>query len=682
MKIKENIMKLKNILLIIGVVLIGIGGIFTLNFNYIQTGVNEFNFSLYTLKHPIYGILPVRIDATLYVPKLENDFYAFLPEGRPAIVFVHGFTADKTFFRGLAQEFGKRGFVCLSITARGHGASGGVVGLTWENETLTAVDYLEMLPGIDKNRIGLVGHSMGAFSVTLAASVDNRINATVAIGGPLINITRGFGFASVLNLFNITGDIANLFDLRVIQYLFPGLTGYMQMPYPMNLALEDAVIEGKVNGTNPKNYLNIIGTVDEAFSVYSAQELLWNMGLKDNPYNISHFLQVFRNNLYGTFNGTARQLTVLPMTDHITEINQPACAYEAINWMQKSMKLNHPIYGQMDYLIWEYIFRDSIPESLRINSPYLIGIGFLFAFIPISIYLGNWLKSKYTDANVAKKIENKKMWLMFLIYGIAFTVISLMAMPVIEFFHIVPWTDYMGTNILHMLLFVQSLLFLPALFILIIYERWKYKETSEDFGIDPRAFLKSAIFGILMALFVFLIGNLASTLTLYDSLPYQIGSFFEIFVCMLFTFSVTELLFRGLIQTKLSRYENVKLKFISRFLPSWKEFLLSSLVTGIIQGIGLGIIASMFINSISLIPISGTFVNLMIMGQSPQFSQISNIPLPLMIFGGCIGFCFILSLIMNWLYRKSRNITGLIIFSAFIISWLSTIPPLISGSII
>ncbi|MFX1450158.1 MAG: hypothetical protein ACFFCM_04910, partial [Promethearchaeota archaeon] len=549
------------------------------------------------------------------------------------------------------------------------------------------VDYLEWLAKrgvpIDINRIGLIGHSMGAFSVTLAASADSRINATVAIGGPLVNITRGFGFASVLSFFNITGPVANIFDLRTITCLMPGLTYYMQYPVYMKWALENAVIEGKVNKSNPTNYLNIIGSVDEAFSVYSAQEVLWHMGLKDHPYNITHHVQVLRNHLYGDFNGTARKLTVLPMTDHVTEHFHPATIYETLNWMEKSMNLTHPIYGATEYLIYQILFRDALTEQLRSSTPIFMSLGLIFTFIPVSVYLGNWLKSKFTNAIQAKDLDKKKMWLMFLIYGVAFSLISFFTMPLIQALNIKPWTDYLVFNMLHMLLFLQAILFLPVLIGLILYERWKYNETLEDFGIHPKAFLKSALYGILLAMFIFLIVNLASTPSIYSTFPARLGSFLEIFMYMLFVSAVSEILFRGLIQTKLSRYSNVKLRFISKILPSWKEFLLSSLVTGIIQGIGVGIVASMFINSLSLIPLDTSTLNLFLTGNMPFGSTIPNIPLPLLIIGGCIGLFFVLSLAMNWLYRKSRNVMGLIIFSAFIISWISTvITPAISGSLI
>jgi hypothetical protein len=331
--------------------------------------------------------------------------------------------------------------------------------------------------------------------------------------------------------------------------------------------------------------------------------------------------------------------------------------------------------------MYQILFRDAFAEQLRSSSPILMSLGLILTFIPVSIYLGNWLRSKYTKAKQAKELDNKKMWLMFLIYGVTFSIISLLTMPLIQALNIVPWTDYLGFNILHMLLFVQAILFLPVLIAFIIYEHKKFKESWEDFGMHPKAFPKSALYGILLALFIFLIANLGSTPSLYNTLPTRPESFLEIFIFMLVVFTVSEILFRGLIQTKLSRYDNVELKYVSKILPAWKEFLLSSLVTSIIQGIGLGIVASMFIDSLSLIPLNTPTLNLLLGGETQLV--IPNIPLPLLIIGGCIGVSFVLSLAMNWLYRKSRNVLGLIIFSAFIISWISTvITPVISGSII
>ncbi|MHA1376925.1 MAG: alpha/beta fold hydrolase [Candidatus Helarchaeota archaeon] len=659
--IKKKIFQLKNILLIIGVIVLCISGIFAITFNVSENPSYESEWDLYTVRHPVYGVLPVRIDSTLYIPDLEHNWYLYSQENgnkMPVIVFMHGFSCDKNFFRGLAIEFVKRGFACVCITSRGSHGSGGVLGMTYENEVRTAIDYLEMLADsgfpIDMERIGIIGHSMGAYSVTLAGALDDRINATIAIAGPYANSLRG---GPILDL-TINGLGFSTSNLPIIA---PGMMPYLQYPpgYLWELFSGNAVVEDKVNITNPKNYLNIIGTIDEAFSVFSAQEVLWNM-LNTTYYNIPSYWQVKRNFLYGDFNGSARKLVTIPMTDHIFEPNHPVTIYESINWMEKSMKLRHPIYDSIEYWIYQVLFRDSLAEKLRVSAPYLALLSVLVLFIPVSIYLGNWLKSKYTEMKSAKKIENKNMWLMFLVYGVAFILISLITWPTIQALNIVPFTDFLGTNMLFMFLVVQSILFLPVLIGLIIYEKRKFKEDWDDFGIHPKAFPRSALFGVLMFLFLYIILNAVITPTYFIISIEKPVSFIETLFYMLFVMSVSLILSLGLIQSKLSRYRNVPLKFISRYLPAWKEFLLSSLVTGVIQGIGFGIIFSMFFASTTLVPLLN----------------------PLTLFAGCIGVFFLLSLINNWLYRKQRNVLGIIIFNAFFLSLVSMILPAISGSLI
>jgi pimeloyl-ACP methyl ester carboxylesterase len=178
-KIKElnwkKLKELKNILLIFGVLTLCVSGALALKFNVIDNPTYESEWDLYTIDHPIYDILPVRIDSNLYIPKFEYNWYLYSEKNdykMPVIIMVHGFSCDKQFFKGLALEFARRGFATVTITARGHHGSNGILGLTWENEVMTAVDYIEGLADVgipfDMGRIGLIGHSMGAYSVTLA----------------------------------------------------------------------------------------------------------------------------------------------------------------------------------------------------------------------------------------------------------------------------------------------------------------------------------------------------------------------------------------------------------------------------------------------------------------------------------------------------------------------------------
>ncbi|MEA2062951.1 MAG: acyl-CoA thioester hydrolase/BAAT C-terminal domain-containing protein, partial [Gemmatimonadota bacterium] len=48
----------------------------------------------------------------------------------------------------------------------------------WDSQRL--VDYLYTLPGVDRNNIGIIGHSLGAKMSFYAAAMDERITAAVA----------------------------------------------------------------------------------------------------------------------------------------------------------------------------------------------------------------------------------------------------------------------------------------------------------------------------------------------------------------------------------------------------------------------------------------------------------------------------------------------------------------------
>src|SRR4029453_4666948 len=78
----------------------------------------------------------------------------------PGILAVHGYINSRETQDGFAIEFARRGYVVVALDQAGHGYSdppafangfGGPDGLT----------YLRSLDFVDKNNIGLEGHSMG-----------------------------------------------------------------------------------------------------------------------------------------------------------------------------------------------------------------------------------------------------------------------------------------------------------------------------------------------------------------------------------------------------------------------------------------------------------------------------------------------------------------------------------------
>jgi pimeloyl-ACP methyl ester carboxylesterase len=104
------------------------------------------------------------MSALLYVPP-----GAAAKTPAPGILAVHGYINSRETQSGFAIEFARRGYVVLALDQRGHGYSappafgagfGGPDGLA----------YLRSLAFVDRNNIGLEGHSMGGWTVLAAAA--------------------------------------------------------------------------------------------------------------------------------------------------------------------------------------------------------------------------------------------------------------------------------------------------------------------------------------------------------------------------------------------------------------------------------------------------------------------------------------------------------------------------------
>lgn len=100
-------------------------------------------------------------------------------EGEPAIVFIHGWTCDKTHWRFQIPEF-RKSFRVIAIDLPGHGASG-ANRKSWSIEGLGA-DVAVVVRALELKQVVLVGHSMGG-PVALAAAPKLRgiVRGVVAV---------------------------------------------------------------------------------------------------------------------------------------------------------------------------------------------------------------------------------------------------------------------------------------------------------------------------------------------------------------------------------------------------------------------------------------------------------------------------------------------------------------------
>ena len=87
----------------------------------------------------------------------------------PGILAVHGYINSRETQDGFAIEFARRGYVVLALDQTGHGYSDGPAFANGFGGP-DGLAYLRSLEFVDKNNIGLEGHSMGGWTVLAAAT--------------------------------------------------------------------------------------------------------------------------------------------------------------------------------------------------------------------------------------------------------------------------------------------------------------------------------------------------------------------------------------------------------------------------------------------------------------------------------------------------------------------------------
>jgi pimeloyl-ACP methyl ester carboxylesterase len=176
-KKKKAARKKKNLLplaLIVAIILILGGGLLA---HFIQTSggvvIKDLRFM---------GVDARVLSALLYVPQgATKDVPA------PGILAMHGYINSRETQDGFAIEFARRGYVVLAIDMVSHGYSEPVLSIgDYFGSGIggkPALDYLRSLDFVDKDNIGLEGHSMGGWGlVTTAFANQDKYRSLVLEG--------------------------------------------------------------------------------------------------------------------------------------------------------------------------------------------------------------------------------------------------------------------------------------------------------------------------------------------------------------------------------------------------------------------------------------------------------------------------------------------------------------------
>ncbi|MFL6162219.1 MAG: alpha/beta fold hydrolase [Jatrophihabitantaceae bacterium] len=123
--------------------------------------------------------VPVQLDTTLYLP-------ARTPA--PAILLAHGFGGSKDSVAGQARSLAHAGYLALTYSARGFGASGGLIHLDSVHFEVAdgsrLLDWLQARPEVLKRAgrpvFGVAGSSYGGALALMLGATDHRIGAVAA----------------------------------------------------------------------------------------------------------------------------------------------------------------------------------------------------------------------------------------------------------------------------------------------------------------------------------------------------------------------------------------------------------------------------------------------------------------------------------------------------------------------
>jgi dienelactone hydrolase len=108
------------------------------------------------------------------------------PEDAPLVVLLPGLDSTKEEFRNTEELFLERGLATFSVDGPGQGEAEYDLAIRpdWEVPGAAILDHLSATSGIDRDRIGLWGVSLGGYYAPRVASEDRRVKACVALAGP------------------------------------------------------------------------------------------------------------------------------------------------------------------------------------------------------------------------------------------------------------------------------------------------------------------------------------------------------------------------------------------------------------------------------------------------------------------------------------------------------------------
>ena len=250
----------------------------------------------------------IRVNGKIMVPAQANTSNPV-----PGVVLCHGFGADQRIMESSAILLVNKGIATITFDLRGHGFSGGLLDGHAYKDIIDAWQMLTSMPEVDNSRIALVGHSLGALSSILAATIV-KPKAIVALSCP----------------YEVKEITFRDLPLKVYPLIMPLVS------YVWRIAM---LFNGMKVRVNWKKFLESFpGTrLSAALAKLDCCEKLFVFGASDRVTPYKRFAQVYQN-------APEPKMKMVTRGSHSTPIEAEIIRFEWVGWLVKALTLSNNLY--------------------------------------------------------------------------------------------------------------------------------------------------------------------------------------------------------------------------------------------------------------------------------------------------------------------------------------------------
>lgn len=238
------------LLLVVSVIMIIAGGIIA---NHIQN-----DFCKIKVKDVRFAASDGRImSALLFIPGNATS-----KTPAPGILATHGYINSRETQSGFAIEFARRGWVVLEMDQSGHGYSDPPVGAGGYG-VVDGLAYIRSLAFVDKEKIGIEGHSMGGWGSVIAAAANPKDYKAMVLEGSCTSTKYSKTFVPVPGSPDFPRNLAVVYstmdEFSMIMWEIPvGRDATKSGPLKNIFNTKDPIEPGKIYGSIEKGTARVL----------------------------------------------------------------------------------------------------------------------------------------------------------------------------------------------------------------------------------------------------------------------------------------------------------------------------------------------------------------------------------------------------------------------------------------